>query len=60
VYLADTLVGLARLLEAEGRTMEALAAMERVLAIKERAFAADHPELGEIRSQIKTLRDANG
>jgi hypothetical protein len=48
--------GLAALRKEEGRTAEAPALYERALTIKELAFAADPPELGEIRTTIDALR----
>jgi hypothetical protein len=58
VDLIETLVGLASVRKEQGRDAEALALYERALAIKERAFTADHPELVEIRSNLDALRAA--
>ena len=56
VYVAEMLVGLAKLLEEQARTVESLALYERALAIKEREFSPDHPELADLRTSIAALR----
>jgi len=55
VDLTETLVGLASVRKEQGYNAEALALYRRALAIKERPFSADHPELEEIRSNIDVL-----
>jgi hypothetical protein len=47
---------LAKLLEGQARTGESLALYERALAIKEREFSPDHPELADLRTSIAALR----
>jgi tetratricopeptide (TPR) repeat protein len=56
--LATSLNALALIHQAQGRYDEAQSLLERALAISTRVLPADHPNLGALRANLESLREA--